>query len=261
LRAISADLDDDLALALALADTADALTLRRFRAADLHVQTKPDDTPVSEADHAVETAVRDRLAVDRPGDAIIGEEFGVSGAGRRRWIIDPIDGTKSFVRGVPAWATLLALEVDDEVVVGVASAPALRRRWWARTGGGAFANGDPIHVSTVARLADAHVCAPSVRAFERAGLDAGFRSLIRGSGHVSGFADFWGHVLVAEGAADVMVEPTLARWDVAALQPIVAEAGGRLSDFRGAPWADDAPCLTTNGSLHQAAVDALAGTP
>ena len=214
---------------------------------------------MTEADHAVETAVRDRLATDRPGDAVLGEEFGGSGTGRRRWIVDPIDGTKSFVRGVPAWATLLGLEVDGAIVVGVASAPALGRRWWARTGGGAFANGDPIHVSAVASLADAHVCAPSVRAFDRAGHGAAFRALIERCWHVGGFPDFWGHVLVAEGAADIMLEPVLSLWDVAAVRPIVEEAGGRISDFNGAAWADDAPCLTTNGRLHPAAVEVLAG--
>lgn len=256
---IGADLDDDLALALSLADAADALTMRRFRARDLHVDTKPDQTPVTESDRAVETALRDRLAADRPGDAVVGEEYGASGAGRRRWIIDPIDGTKSFVRGVPAWATLLGLEIDGDVVVGVASAPALGRRWWARRGGGAFANGEPIRVSDVARLEDAHVCAPSVRAFDTAGLDAGFRALIARCWHVGGFPDFWGHVLVAEGAADVMLEPVVNLWDVAALQPIVAEAGGRLTDFRGDAWANDAPCLTTNGRVHADAVAVLEG--
>jgi len=259
LRAICADLDDDLALALSLADAADAITTRRFRARDLQVHTKPDATPVTEADRAVESMVRDRLAADRPGDAVVGEEFGASGQGRRRWIVDPIDGTKSYVRGVPAWATLLALEVDGDAVVGVASAPALGRRWWARTGGGAFANGDPIRVSEVTRLEDAHVCAPSIRAFDAAGLGAEFRALIARCWHVGGFPDFWGHVLVAEGAADVMVEPVLSLWDVAALHPIVEEAGGRISDFGGVPWADDAPCLTTNGRVHREAVAVMAG--
>ena len=255
--AIRADLDDDLALALSLADTADEITMRRFRARDLHVDTKPDQTPVTEADRAVETAVRDRLASDRPRDAVVGEEFGASGTGARRWIVDPIDGTKSFVRGVPAWATLLALEVDGAFVVGIASAPALGRRWWARTGGGAFVNGDPIRVSDVGRLEDAHVCAPSIRAFDQARLGAAFRAVIERCWHVGGFPDFWGHVLVAEGAADVMLEPVVNVWDVAALHPIVAEAGGRISDFHGDAWAMDAPCLTTNARLHAEAVATL----
>ena len=258
--AIRADLDDDLALALSLADTADEITMRRFRARDLHVDTKPDQTPVTEADRAVETAVRDRLASDRPRDAVVGEEFGASGTGARRWIVDPIDGTKSFVRGVPAWATLLALEIDGEVVVGVASAPALGRRWWARRGGGAFANGEAIHVSDVNQLEDAHLCAPSERYFDDAGLGDGFRSLARRTWRAAGFADFWGHVLVAEGSVDVMVEPLLSLWDVAALQPIVEEAGGRVSDLRGQRWTRDGPCVTTNRRLHDAVLGVLGAT-
>jgi len=214
------------------------------------VETKPDLTPVSEADRAVEELVRERLSVERPGDAVLGEEFGATGDGPRRWIIDPIDGTKSYVRGVPVWATLLALEVDGEMVVGVVSAPALGRRWWARRGGGAFANGEAVHVSEVRELGDAHVCTPSDREFEAAGLGEAHRGLTRAAWRPTGFADFWGHMLVAEGAADVMVEPVLAVWDVAALRPIVEEAGGRLSDQSGTGWADGAPCITTNGRLH-----------
>ena len=155
---IAPDLASDLALALALADDADAITTSRFRAHDLRVETKPDLTPVSEADQAVEAAVRPRLARERPDDAIVGEELGAEGDASRCWVIDPIDGTKSYVRGVPAWATLLALEVGGEVVLGVVSAPALHRRWWAARGAGAFADGDPIHVSEVGALADAQLC-------------------------------------------------------------------------------------------------------
>jgi len=261
LRGGAADPEDDLALALALADAADAITTARFRARDLRVQTKPDQTPVTEADQGVERMVRDELATARPGDAVLGEEFGASGDGPRRWIVDPIDGTKSFVRGVPAWGTLLALEVDDEVVVGVASAPALGRRWWARRGGGAFANGEAIQVSGVERLEDAHLCAPSERYFDDAGLGPPFRALARRSWRAAGFADFWGHVLVAEGSVDVMVEPILSLWDVAALQPIVQEAGGRVSDLHGDRWTRDGPCVTTNGRLHDAVLAALGETP
>jgi histidinol-phosphatase len=239
-----------LTLALALCDEADTLTTHRFRARDLHVETKPDRTPVTEADRAVEQMIHERVAAERPGDAILGEEFGPVGDSRRRWIVDPIDGTKSFVRGVPAWATLVALEIDAEVVVGVASAPALGRRWWARRGGGAFADGEPIHVSAVQRVDDAHVCAPSERYFDDVGLGDAYRSLARRCWRAAGFADFWGHVLVAEGAVDVMVEPVVGVWDIAALRPIVEEAGGRVSDLSGDGWADDAPCVTTNGVLH-----------
>jgi histidinol-phosphatase len=223
----------------------------RFRAHDLHVETKPDLTPVSEADRAVEVAVRERLAVDRKDDRVLGEEMGETGdGGSRRWIIDPIDGTKSYVRGVPAWATLVALEVDGEMVVGVVSAPALGRRWWAARGQGSFADGDRIHVSEVHALADAHVCAPNEREFEWRGLDVAWREIARRCWRPVGFADFWGHMLVAEGAADAMIEPVLALWDVAALRPIVEEAGGQLSDLTGAGWANEAPCVTSNGALH-----------
>ena len=255
---IHADLRSDLELALELADAADVITTSRFRAHDLHVEQKPDLTPVSEADHAVEDAIRARLADERPSDAVLGEEQGHSGEGPRRWIVDPIDGTMSYVRGVPAWATLLALEVDDEVVVGVVSAPALGRRWWAARGGGAFADGDPIRVSEVHVLEDAHVCAPNERYFESgngarpAGLADGWRSIARRAWRPVGFADFWGHMLVAEGAVDVMIEPILSLWDIAALRPIVEEAGGRISDLSGAGWADEQPCITTNGLLHDA---------
>lgn len=230
----------------------------RFRARDLHVETKPDLTPVSEADRAVEAALRERLAADRPDDGVLGEEMGESGEGAsRRWIVDPIDGTMSYVRGVPAWATLLALESAGEMVVGVVSAPALGRRWWAAKGSGAFADGDPIQVSDVRALEDAHVCAPNERYFEsgtrprRPGLDAGWREIARRCWRPVGFADFWGHMLVAEGAADAMIEPILNLWDVAALRPIVEEAGGTVSDLTGEGWANDAPCVTTNGALHE----------
>jgi histidinol-phosphatase len=229
----------------------------RFRAHDLHVETKPDLTPVSEADRAVETALRERLAADRSDDGVLGEEMGEIGTGSpRRWIVDPIDGTMSYVRGVPAWATLLALEADGVLVLGVVSAPALNRRWWGAKGLGAFADGDPIRVSEVHALEDAHVIAPNERYFESGnrarapGLADGWRAIARKAWRPVGFADFWGHMLVAEGAADVMVEPILNIWDVAALRPIVEEAGGMLSDLSGSGWADDAPCVTTNGVLH-----------
>lgn len=252
---------DDLALALALADTADSITMPRFRAHDLHVETKPDLTPVSEADHAVERAMRERLTIDRPDDAVLGEEMGETGQGAsRRWIVDPIDGTKSYVRGVPAWATLLALEIDGELVVGVVSAPALGRRWWAARGNGAFADGERIRVSEVHAIEDAQVCAPNEREFEPRGLDAAWRSIARRCWRPVGFADFWGHMLVAEGAVDAMIEPILSLWDVAALRPIVEEAGGRVSDLTGDGWANEAPCVTTNGLLHDAVIAELTST-
>ncbi len=251
---------DDLELAHELCDIADAITTARFRAHDLHVETKPDLTPVSEADRAVETAIRDRLAVAHPGDAILGEEHGTTTGGDdadRRWIIDPIDGTKSYVRGVPVWATLLALEVAGELVLGVVSAPALDRRWWATRGSGAFADGDRIAVSEVHDLADAHLCFANFRDWEPKGLDAAMLALSSDVWRAVGFGDFWGHMLVAEGAADVMVEPELALWDVAALRPIVEEAGGRCTDLAGAPALGPGGCVTTNGRLHDAVLDRL----
>lgn len=214
----------------------------------------------------MEDTIRSRLAHDRAGDAVLGEERGESGEGPRRWIVDPIDGTMSYVRGVPAWATLLALEVDGEVVVGVVSAPALGRRWWAARGSGAFADGDRIRVSEVHRIEDAQVCAPNERYFESGnrprlpGLADGWRSIARRAWRSVGFADFWGHMLVAEGAVDVMIEPILSLWDIAALRPIVEEAGGRVSDLSGDGWADDAPCVTTNGLLHDEVLSALNGS-
>ncbi|HEY8218265.1 MAG TPA: inositol monophosphatase family protein [Acidimicrobiia bacterium] len=248
---------DDLSLAHELCDLADTITTARFRARDLHVDTKPDLTPVSEADHAVEVAIRERLERDRAGDAIIGEELGATGESARRWIVDPIDGTKSYVRGVPAWATLLALEADGELVVGVVSAPALGRRWWAARGGGAFADGEPIRVSEVQALEDAQLCFANFRDWEPKGLGAAMLALAGRVWRALGFGDFWGHMLVAEGAADVMIEPELALWDVAALRPIVEEAGGRCTDLAGAPAAGPGGCVTTNALLHDDVLGAL----
>lgn len=246
------DLDADLELAFALVDAADAITMARFRARDLVVHTKPDRTPVTEADHAVEEALRTRLAAERPGDGIVGEEYGVTGAGHRRWIVDPIDGTKSFLRGSPPWATLLALEHDGQLVLGVVSAPALGRRWWATRGGGAFANGERLAVSAVDVLEDALLCHADLRAYEAHGCGPQFDALTRQVWDRRGFGDFWGHMLVAEGIADVMVEPILEVWDIAALVPIVEEAGGRITDRRGRARPDGHNAVTTNGLLHEA---------
>jgi histidinol-phosphatase len=250
-------LDSDLALAIELADAADTITKARFRAHDLAIETKPDLTPVTEADRSTEEALTARIRRARPGDAVVGEEFGASGAGDRRWILDPIDGTKNYVRGVPVWATLIGLEVGGEVVVGVVSAPALGRRWWATRGGGAFADGDPINVSRVHSLADAQLCCSDASEWEEFGRGDAFRALVRRCWRTRGFGDFWGHVLVAEGAADAMAEPVLSLWDVAALLPIVAEAGGRLTDLSGSGWAEGAAAITTNGLLHDVVLAAL----
>jgi histidinol-phosphatase len=247
----------DLALALELADLADGLTLARFRAADLLVETKPDLTPVTEADRAVERALRQRIAAARPGHGVVGEELGGDGDGDARWILDPIDGTKNYVRGIPVFATLIALERDGAVALGVASAPALGRRWWALRGEGAFADGRPIRVSRVARLADAQLSFSSLGGWDERGLGDRFLALARQCWRTRAFGDFWSHVLVAEGAADVAVEPEVALWDLAALQVIVEEAGGRFTDLAGAARPDGGSAVSTNGLLHPPVLAAL----
>jgi histidinol-phosphatase len=252
---------DDLALALSLADAADKITLARFQSVDLRVESKPDNTPVSDADTAVESMIRERLAVARPDDAVLGEEEGLAGAGdaRRRWILDPVDGTKNFVRGVPVWGTLLGLEVDGEIVAGVASAPAMSRRWWAAKGGGAFtrtATGDTraLRVSSVTRLEDAFLSFASIETWtERDRLD----ELLHLAGQVwrtRAYGDFWSHMMVAEGAVDVAAESVVSLWDLAALQIIVEEAGGRFTDLRGVRGAGHGTVLSSNGLLHDASL-------
>jgi len=233
----------DLTLALALADVADGISLGRFRARDLVVETKPDLTPVTEADRAVEEAIRTLLAAKRPGDGMLGEEFGATGGGSRRWIVDPIDGTRNYSRGIPVWATLIALEEDGVPRLGVVSAPALRRRWWAERGQGAFADGDPIHVSAVARVEDA------VISFA---LEQRLPALAERCWHPRGYGDFWAHMLVAEGAVDGAIDAVgVSLWDLAAIQPIVEEAGGRFSDREGAARADGGAAVSSNGLLHE----------
>jgi histidinol-phosphatase len=250
--------DPDLALALELADLADELTMQRFRAADLAVETKPDMTPVSEADRRVERALRERIAAARPGHGVVGEELGEDAAGAAtRWILDPIDGTKNYVRGIPVFATLIALERDGGLAVGVASAPALGRRWWAARGQGAFADGRPIRVSRVADLGDAQLCHAGLGGWRERGLEERFLGLAWRCWRTRGFGDFWSHVLVAEGAADVAVEPEVDLWDLAALQVIVEEAGGRFTDLRGAARADGGSAVSSNGLLHPVVLAAL----
>jgi histidinol-phosphatase len=242
---------DDLALALELADLADAITLGRYCASDLVVQTKPDLTPVTEADHAAEQAIRERLASARPDDAIIGEEFGTSAAADRRWIVDPIDGTKNYVRGIPVWATLISLENE----VAVVSAPALHRRWWAARGSGAFADGRPIQVSAVAELADAQLLWSGIEDWDAAGRTDALLELARRCWRSRGLGDFWQYMLVAEGAAEIAVDPEVKLWDLAAPRLIVEEAGGRFTDLSGVARADGGSGLATNGVLHDAAFE------
>ncbi|MGH9276882.1 MAG: inositol monophosphatase family protein [Acidimicrobiales bacterium] len=233
-----------------MADLADAIALPRFGAGDLVVSTKPDLTPVSDADRSAERAIRRRLAEVRPDDAVIGEEFGASGSGARRWVLDPIDGTKNFVRGIPVWACLVALEEDGVPVLGVVSAPALHRRWWASLGGGAYRDSKAIRVSAVGALADAQLSYDSLVEFEELGWGEAAHELERRCWRARGFGDFWSHVLVAEGAVDVAAEPDVSLWDVAPLLVIVEEAGGRFSDLSGRRRADGGSALSTNGLLH-----------
>ena len=250
----------DLRLALELADLADAITIERFRATDLVVETKPDLTPVSEADRAVEQSLRKRIGEERPGHAVLGEEFGVDGGAgaSTRWIIDPIDGTKNYVRGIPVYATLIALQRDGRLAVGVVSAPALGRRWWAARGAGAFADGVRLRVSKVARLEDAHLGHSSVSSWSEHGLLDRFLELERRCWRGRGFGDFWTHMLVAEGALDLAAEPEVSLWDVAAVQLVVEEAGGRFTDLAGVRRADGGSAVSSNGLLHDEALAILA---
>jgi histidinol-phosphatase len=239
----------DLVLALELANAADAIALGRFRAHDLVVERKPDRTPVTEADRAIEETIRARLAAERPGEAILGEEFGESGDARRRWIVDPIDGTRNYSRGAPVWATLIALEEDGAVQLGVVSAPALGRRWWAERGGGAFADGAPIHVSKVVRAEDAAI------SFS---LEDELPDLARRCWHPRGYGDFWAHMLVAEGAIDGAIDAIgVSVWDLAAVQVVVEEAGGRFSDSTGAARIDSKSAISSNALLHDVLLDAV----
>ncbi|SDX97107.1 histidinol-phosphate phosphatase [Micromonospora pattaloongensis] len=257
---------DDLSLAHMLADTADSISMARFRALDLHVESKPDLTPVSDADTAVEKALRATLARTRPRDGVLGEEYGASaaaaGPGTRQWVIDPIDGTKNFIRGVPIWATLIALMEGDQPVVGLVSAPALGRRWWAAAGHGAYAGrhtaaATPIRVSGVRRLADASFCYSSLHGWEETGRLDGMLDIIRHSWRSRAYGDFYGYMLVAEGAVDAMVEPELSLWDLAALIPIVTEAGGTFTDVSGRPGPAGGSAVATNGRLHADLLDRL----
>jgi histidinol-phosphatase len=252
---------DDLALALALADAADAVTLPRFRASDLRVERKPDRSPVTDADTACEDRLRAVLAAERPGDGVLGEERGGELGPGRVWVLDPIDGTKNFSRGVPVWATLVALVEDRRPTVGVVSAPALGRRWWAAAGQGAFTH-DPargvaegrLAVSGVGELEDAYVSTTDLDHWRMLGHQDQWLALTRECWESRAFGDFWHHCLVAEGVLDAAVEPEANTWDLAAAQILVEEAGGRLTDLAGDARPDGGDSLTTNGLLHEAAL-------
>lgn len=257
----------DLELAIALADAADEITTARFGALDLRVESKPDLTPVTDADRAVERRLRDLLAAARPGDAVHGEEFADTGDAVRRWVLDPIDGTKNFVRGVPVWASLIALMDGPAVLAGVVSAPALGRRWWASAGGGAWTDvagragpSEPVRcaVSAVPDLADASLSYSSLSGWAERGALEPFLDLTRACWRTRAYGDFWSYVLLAEGAVDVAAEPEVALHDLAPLALIVAEAGGVFTDLAGRPGPAGGSALATNGRLHAAALARLA---
>ncbi|MBH1935736.1 histidinol-phosphatase [Streptomyces sp. AV19] len=257
------DYHDDLRLAHVLADAADAATMDRFKALDLKVETKPDMTPVSEADKSAEELIRGQLQRARPRDAVLGEEFGSEGLGPRRWVIDPIDGTKNYVRGVPVWATLISLmvqvesagRVEFEPVVGVVSAPALGRRWWAAKGSGAYtgrslSSASRLGVSRVERIADASFAYSSLSGWEERGMLPGFLDLTRDCWRTRGYGDFWPYMMVAEGTVDICAEPELSLWDMAANVVIVEEAGGRFTGLDGRPGPHSGNAVASNGLLH-----------
>jgi histidinol-phosphatase len=275
----SIDLQDDLALAHALADLADAISLDRYQAQDLVITTKPDNTPVTDADRAVETAIREALATHRHADGLVGEEFGSDkGTSGRYWVIDPIDGTKNFMRGVPTWATLIALvQVDasdvEEVVVGIASAPALARRWSAAKGHGAFVrfnagNIDELTEEFDASSSEKRISVSKVGALSDASISYSdfvgwgdrlepFQKMLANAWRTRGIGDFWSHMLVAEGAVDIAIEPKLAVWDMAALDIIVREAGGTFTNTAGQNGPFGGSGVSTNGLLHNAVINGL----
>jgi histidinol-phosphatase len=252
--------DDDLKLAFELADIADTITMARYRAEDLAVETKPDLTPVSESDKAVELALRELLGTARPQDMIIGEEFGgaeLSSDPGRAWVIDPIDGTKSYVRGMDTWTTLIALLEDGEVKLGMVSMPALHKRWWAVRGHGAYADGRRIHVSKIGELSSAQFVWSGIEEWDAIG---GFQKVVelgRRCWRTRGVGDAWQYMLVAEGAAEIATDPEATLWDLAAVSIVVEEAGGRFTALDGSAGPGAGSGLATNGPLHAAALAAL----
>ena len=254
---------DDLHLAHTIADQVDPLTQAHFDNQDFEIETKPDLTPVTVADREAERLIRDYLSRARTRDSVLGEEFGTTGHSPRQWIIDPIDGTKNFVRGVPVWASLISLAEDGEVVVGLVSAPALGKRWWAVKGGGAWSGRSlaldrQLHVSSVADLEDASLSYSSLSGWVDRRRLRGMLSLMQGCWRTRAYGDFWSYMLLASGAVDVAAEPELEVYDMAALVPIVSEAGGRFTSLAGepGPWGGDA--VATNGPLHDAVLALLA---
>jgi histidinol-phosphatase len=260
------DYTDDLRLAHVLADDADSITTSRFKALDLHVMSKPDLSPVTDADQAVEESIRRTLSRVRSRDAITGEEQGSSGHSQRRWVIDPIDGTKNFVRGVPVWATLIALVVDDEVVLSVVSAPQLQRRWWASAGNGTWTGRSLLKatrctVSDVRRLEDASLSYSSLHGWDERDRLEDFLSLMRRCWRSRAYGDFWSYMMLAEGAVDIATEPELHVYDMAALDIVVREAGGTFTSLDGTAGPFGGNALATNGHLHDAVLSFLGSLP
>lgn len=248
---------NDLQLALALADAADDISLARFKALDLNIETKPDRTPVTDADRSVEAKIRELIAKDAPGDAVIGEEYENTGTGERVWIIDPIDGTANFLRGIPIWATLIALRENGTLTTSVVSAPALGRRWWATRGAGAWTRDVDgterrINVSAIGNLADSYVSYNSLQQWQRVGKAANIENLSEKVWRIRAFGDFLSYMFVAEGSIDAASEPDLKIYDIAALVPIVEEAGGRFTDLSGELTAESSNVLASNGLIHEA---------
>ncbi|MDR0836890.1 MAG: histidinol phosphatase [Propionibacteriaceae bacterium] len=258
-----ADYTDDLRFAHLLADNADSIALARFKAHDLQLDEKPDHTWVTDADKSVEETIRKMLATSRPRDAIHGEEMDDTGYGPRRWVIDPIDGTHNYMRGVPVWATLIGLMIDGEVRVGVVSAPSLGRRWWASEGTGAYVgkslfNATKLHVSNIQRVEDSFLSYGEVGEWIEEGRGQQFVDLMRDCNRTRAFGDFWHYMMVAEGAIDIACEPDLALYDMAALDVIVREAGGRFTNLDGQDGPVGPGALATNGLLHDEVLARLA---
>jgi histidinol-phosphatase len=260
------ELGEWLAFALDACDEADAIALRQFRR-EMDIRTKPDRSFVTDADQAIERLIRERVSARFPDHGLVGEEYGEEGSGSSaRWYIDPIDGTHNFIRGVPLFGTLLALEVDGELQVGVMSAPALRERWYASRGGGAWAVGAAgtegarrIRVSGIAELGDAQVLYGSGHDIEQSGRAPGFRALLGAVWRERGFGDFWGYALVAEGAAEAMIEIDVRTWDLAAPLVVLEEAGGRVTDLAGVRRIDGLEVVASNGLLHDEVLAWLRG--
>jgi len=257
--------NDDLRLAHAIADSVDSLTMSRFKAQDLQVESKPDLTPVTDADRSAEEAIRSQLARSRPRDAVLGEEFGSTGHSSRRWVIDPIDGTKNFVRGVPVWATLISLMDEGRSVVGLVSAPALGRRWWAAEGTGSYtgkslASATRLQVSGISDLADASLSYSSLGGWRERGQLENMLDLHDMVWRTRAYGDFWSYCLLAEGAVDIACEPELNLYDMAALVPIVTEAGGRFTSLDGEDGCLGGNALATNSLLHEDTLSMLNGT-